>query len=174
MRLLIDANNLMFALAEVAVDADRAALASMLAAFARREGIAITAVFDGRTPHPRGGETEQEASRHAAGPVTVIYSGPRKADEVLADLVDADSSPRQLMVVSSDRQVQRHAHRRRCKVVDALDFARLLKVRPHKAQTSEPAAKTKGLSAGQLEQWLKEFGLDQIQEDKDEDLYGGK
>jgi hypothetical protein len=40
MRLLVDGNNLMFALAEVAIDADRAELPRILARFAQRQGAA--------------------------------------------------------------------------------------------------------------------------------------
>ena len=161
---LVDGNNLMFALAEVAVDADRARLPRLLEAFARREGVDVTVVLDGRPYRPRGSAAED---REYAG-VVVRYSGTRTADEVLAELVDADTAPRQLMVVSSDRQVQKQAHRRRCKVVDALDFARLLKAPPARRPPDEPKAKTQGLDKGQLNQWLKEFGLGSMSDDDGE------
>jgi hypothetical protein len=100
--------------------------------------------------------------------VEIYYSGTRTADEVLAELVDADSAPRQLMVVSSDRQVQKYARRRRCKVIDALDFARLLKAPAAPRRLSEPRDKMQGLRKGQVDKWLKEFGLGSISKDSGE------
>ena len=162
MHLLVDGNNLMFAMAEVAVDADRVQLAKMLAVFARREGLSAAVVFDGRAPRLGGGEVDSAAE------IDVRYSGTRQADDVLAELIDVDSAPRQLLVISSDRQVQRHARRRRCKIMDSVAFARLLKAPPRKSEPDEPAAKTRGLAAGQLDTWLKEFGLGSIIEDDGE------
>jgi predicted RNA-binding protein with PIN domain len=165
MRLLVDGNNLMFALAEVAIDADRAELPRILARFAQRQGVAATVVFDGRPHRPRGAE---DVPPEGPAGVEIYYSGTRTADEVLAELVDADSAPRQLMVVSSDRQVQKYARRRRCKVIDALDFARLLKAPAAPRRLSEPRDQMQGLRKGQVDKWLKEFGLGSISKDSGE------
>ena len=150
-RILVDGNNLMFALADVGVDAGRGRLSAMLGEFGRREDIQVTVVYDGPPP------------RHRAKRVTglkVHYSGRRTADEVLGELAAWDSAPRHVAVVSSDRAVQRDARRLGCKVVDALAFARQLRERPAAERTeAEPKAKRDGLDDGQVEHWMREFGL---------------
>ena len=152
-RILVDGNNLMFALAEVAVDADRARLSRMLGDYAERQGVDVTVVYDGPAPRRNDG-------RGVGDPrISAYYSGRRTADDVLDDLAGSHSAPRRLTVISRDRAVQRQARRRGCKVVDALAFARQLKVRPAKPAADEPAAKREGLAEGQLDRWLKEFGL---------------
>ena len=155
MRYLVDGNNLMFALAEVGIDADRRQLGRLLGQFARRQVADVTVAFDG--PAPRGPLARQDN----AG-ISAYYGGGRTADEVLADLVNSYSAPRNLTVVSGDRAVQRQAKRRGCKIVEALTFARRLKspaLGPAKAADDEPAAKREGLGKGQLHRWLEEFGL---------------
>ena len=152
-RFLVDGNNLMFALADVGVDADRRKLSRLLGDFAEREGANVTVVFDGPAPK------DLEAERIADLRISAYYSGRRTADDVLADLTESYSAPRQLAVVSSDRAVQRQAKRRRCKVIAASDFARQLKARPADKANGEPAAKRHGLEEGRLEHWLEEFGF---------------
>jgi uncharacterized protein len=156
MRYLVDGNNLMFALAEVGIGADREQLGRLLGEFANRQGTDVTVVFDG--PAPRGPPADR-----CGADISAYYSGGRTADDVLADLVNSYSAPRNLTVVSGDRAVQRQAKRRGCKIIEALAFARLLKASargPAKAADDEPAAKREGLSKGQVDRWLKEFGLD--------------
>ena len=140
-------------------------ISRLLAAFARRQGLDVTVIFDGRPNRRSAGDAQADT-----GAAAVRYSGARTADEVLAELVDADSAPRQLMVVSSDRQVRRHARRRRCKVVDALDFVPLLEAAAAwAAKALQAAPETQGLAKGQLNKWLKEFGLGSLANDNGED-----
>ncbi|NQU76669.1 MAG: NYN domain-containing protein [Planctomycetes bacterium] len=155
-RILVDGNNLMFALAELAVDAGRGGVGMLLADYAQRECMAVTVVFDG--PAPKAG---MRAAKRAGGlgVVSAYYSGRRTADEVIGDLIDSHTAPRRLTVVSGDRAVQKRAKRRRCKVMESLAFARVLKSRPEVKESGEPPAKQQGLPEGQLEEWLKEFGL---------------
>lgn len=152
-RLLVDGNNLMFALADVAVEADRRRLSRMLGDFARREGAEVTVVYDGPRRRPSPADNGDDPR------LTVYYSEGRTADEILAELIASHSAPRRLTIVSGDRAVQRQARRRRCQVVEALAFARQLKVRPRRATPQEPGAKQEGLGDGEADQWLREFGL---------------
>ncbi len=102
--------------------------------------------------------------------VELRYSGRgRSADDVIVELVDADSAPRRLTVVSSDRQVQKAARRRRCRVVSSEDFIRALAATPgakhHGADDRRPLTP---LSEQEVTRWLKRFGVDGA-DDKPED-----
>ncbi len=152
--MLVDGNNVMFALADRGVDAGRAMLSVLLGRYADENGLDVTVVFDGGAP--RGGE----AKRLADPRISAYYSGGRTADDVLADLIGAYSAPRNLTVVSSDRAVKRVAKRRRCKTTDAASFAEELTAPPRRPPKSiEPTAKRDGLAKGQLDKWLAEFGM---------------
>lgn len=169
MPLLIDGNNLMFALAEVGVDAGRSAVCRLVADLAAGGAGAAPAsrrahvVFDG--PPPQGTLTEQiEDTR-----IEVTYSGTRKADAILIELIAADSAPRRLTVVSTDHEIRQAAHRRRCTSMTSADFARVL-VREvlHRpsgpAGAGEPPEKRSGLTPEQVDQWLRDLGLESSEE----------
>ncbi len=151
----MDGNNVMGALAAECVDAGRSMLCGLLARFAERVAGEVTVVFDG--PPRRG-----DSARHAApSPVTVIYSVDRTADEVLVEHLRADSAPRRLTVVSSDREIRREARKRRCRVMRAEPFARsLLAPADEPPEPDEPPAKLHGLAdEDDAARWLEQFDL---------------
>lgn len=84
--------------------------------------------------------------------------GGREADEVLEELIGSDTGPRHLLVVSSDRRVQRAAQRRRARVASAEAFLARLRV-PGPAPGERLVPPT-SLSADEVDAWLKAFGLD--------------
>ena len=154
MPVLVDGNNVMYALADAGVDAGRSMLCELLRRYGRQRRVEIGVAFDGAPP------PVDEARRIADPHISIHYSGERTADDVLADLIGSCSAPRALTVVSSDRGVQRHARRRRCRILDAATFARWLTApAPDLAPPAEPDGKRNGLPAGQTEQWLDELGL---------------
>jgi uncharacterized protein len=72
----------------------------------------VLIVMDG----PRG-------ERGSHGGVRIVHSGPgRTADEVIIDLVRRSSTPRSILVVSSDREIRREATRRRSKTLSSEAF----------------------------------------------------
>ncbi len=85
------------------------------------------------------------------------------ADTVIEQLIAADSAPKRLTVVSSDHRIQRTAKRRRATAVDSdIWFAQLLRDRAARTAGSATAdvPKPEGeLSPGEVEHWLREFGL---------------
>lgn len=95
--------------------------------------------------------------------VRIIYAGRGgDADSLLEQMVRADSAPRSVTVVSSDRRVQAAARKRRAIVLSSEQFLRTLA-----ADASRPEAPTKGgakppapLAPGLVEDWLIEFGYD--------------
>lgn len=154
-RVLVDGNNVMYALRDAGVPAaGRAALCRLLGDFAAQSGLAVAVVFDGAAPR------EALAEQLADPRIEVHYSGRRTADEVLGEMIDAHTAPRRLTLVSSDHEVRAMARRRRCGRVDATTFAlRLLNPPPPRPAPVEPPEKRAGLEQGEVEQWLAEFGF---------------
>lgn len=162
--LLIDGNNLMHAFRKAGMDLGRGGLCRLLGELAAGEKIRV--VFDG--PPPRGPLAEQIADDRIA----VAWAGRPSADEVIAEHIAADSAPRRLTVVSTDRAVRRAARRRRCKVALSEDFAAaVLRAldRPKRPAPAEPAEKRLGLSGEQAEKWMKELQLDEPQSTEPEE-----
>jgi len=155
MPFVIDGNNLIYALADAGRDVGRAGLCKLLAPLLARGP--VTAVFDG--PPPPGPMARQI---ELTG-ITVNYSRGRPADEVIIEHIQANSAPRRLTVVSTDREIRQAARRRRCKSVTSQDFAVLLEKlteAPTQRRPSEPREKTDGLSGKHVDEWMKEFGFE--------------
>jgi hypothetical protein len=152
---LVDGNNLLYALAQAGADAGRGRLVILLEAMAAAQDQLVTVVFDGAESP---GSPQDE---HCHVRVKVLYAHPRTADELIEDQIAADSAPRRLIVVSSDRRLRAAARRRRCRCLPSQDFARLL-LRPpvRHPGPAEPPEKRTGLAGDQTDQWLAEFGLD--------------
>jgi predicted RNA-binding protein with PIN domain len=159
MPIVIDGYNLYHALLAVDDgwrDLSRTAMCRYVAAFVG-PGSSATIVFDGAWPNDRSAEL-------AAGDVAVTYSGPgREADEVIEHLIAADSAPRRLLVVSSDRRIRKAAAGRGCRSVKSEPFAAAVyrhHVSPPPARQSEPPEKRRGLNDLELaEAWMDYLGL---------------
>ena len=152
---LIDGNNLIYALADAGREVGRGGLCKLLAPLLARES--VTVVFDGPPPPaPMARQIEQTG-------ITVQYSSHRPADEAIIEHIQANSAPRRLAVVSTDREIRKSARRRRCKSVTSEDFAILLEklARPSTRRSpSEPPEKTDGLGGKHVADWMKEFGFE--------------
>lgn len=158
MTVMVDGNNLLHAAADAEPERPpgRTQLCQRIGAWASRYRHAALVFFDGAAPDaPR-------AAQLAAEGVEMIFSGAVTADEALIERLNAHSAPRQVLVVSSDREIRAAARRRRAVPVPSAEFWRRLerdlsRPRPRKV---EPPAKREGLSADELDQWLDEFRLD--------------
>jgi predicted RNA-binding protein with PIN domain len=158
MPLLVDGNNLLYAVCDaLGQSLSRFALASMLSRFARNQDEKITVVFDGAP-----------ASRHDQDPFDLLdiqthFAYPGPADTVLCNLLQENSAPRRLEVVSTDREIRKAARRRKAKSLRSEDFAtRLLQEldQPDPPPTVEPPEKRNGLTEDQTRKWLREFGYE--------------
>ena len=83
----------------------------------------------------------------------------QSADTLIINAVKASSSPRRLLVVSSDRRIQAEARKRRCRVISADDFLEQL------TQDAAWGRRRAGSSTPDhlprsTDYWLKEFGVD--------------
>lgn len=106
MSLIIDGYNLLHTtMPPVIAGLDEMTLCRLLAV-SRWRGESVVVVCDGQ-PKPH-------APASPVASVLLLYSGPGvSADDVIIQRIDADSTPRRLIVVSSDRQIQKAARRRR-------------------------------------------------------------
>lgn len=158
---LIDGNNLLFAAwdAEPERPVGRGALCRRLGDWARRKKRRVCVVFDGPEPG-------KELSAQIGDPdVAVIFSGPGvSADSVIMERILADSAPRRLLVVSSDRAIAAAARRRSARTEKSADFLRRLArdTAPRAGRAApEPREKRVGLEEeGATREWLREWGLD--------------
>ena len=166
MPLIIDGNNLLHSpMPPVLAGLEELGLCRLLARGPwRRQRVVV--VCDGE-PGPLRRVDSPEAD------VELIYSGPNhSADDRIIAMIDADSAPRRLVVVSDDREIQRAARRRRAKVCSTGQFIYQL-VAVARAGTkgsaggaggAGAAADAKGhaaqLDIADVNTWLERFGLD--------------
>ncbi|HDZ20753.1 hypothetical protein LCGC14_0431540 [marine sediment metagenome] len=152
---LIDGNNVLHALAEVGPELGRSGLCALLARVADPKDPTCI-VFDG----PRRGELPEGLAEVG---IEAVFCPGRKADGVIIERLQADSAPRRLVVVSTDREIRREAQRRRCQSVTSEQFSRTLMRDLRKAAARkdrrEPPEKHQGLADDQTDQWLTYFGL---------------
>jgi uncharacterized protein len=104
--------------------------------------------------------------------VELVYAGRgRSADAEIEARIAADSAPRRLTVVSSDRSIQRAAKRRRARTMDSAELIVQL-ARPARGPSpsaGEPGAKFEPLemSAQEVARWARAFGVSLDEEDED-------
>jgi len=161
MSFLIDGNNLSFALLDDEGNPlSRSGLCDRLAsALPADERVCV--VFDGPPP-------DSARAAQIAGGVHVEYAAPLSADQVIMRLIQDDTAPRRLTVVSTDREIRRAARRRRCRSVTSEQFASFVERRRHPGRPTkavEPQEKTRGLSPQQLDAWLEVFEGDRPDDD---------
>lgn len=156
MALLVDCYNVLHtAMPASLAGLDEAGLCIALDRWAR--GGRVVVVCDGSVK-PHGPEASP------AEGVELVYSGPgRSADDVIIAMIDADTAPRRLTVVSNDRTIQKAARRRRCRVMTC---ERLIGVLAAGSRGTSSAAKhgmntpMGPLNEEEVERWLEHFGID--------------
>ena len=111
-----------------------------------------TIVCDGATPPGWIGAS-------TAGIPVRFAGGGREADELLESLIAQESGPRSLLVVSSDRRIQRAAQRRRARVATSEQFLARLRA-PAGDTPNQPVRPREALTEQEVAKWLEEFGLE--------------
>lgn len=158
MPLIVDCYNLLHTtMPPVLAGLEEASLCRLLARSVWR-GRRMVVVCDG-APKPLG------VMESPVDEVELIYAGiARSADDVIVDLINESTSPRRLTVVSSDREIQKAARRRRAHAVSSDSFINeLLKMLSSPAQGPPPANKPAmppKLSENEVDRWLNHFGID--------------
>jgi predicted RNA-binding protein with PIN domain len=116
-------------------------------------------VCDGRPKPLRVSESPVDA-------VQLVFSGPhRTADDVLITLIEGDSAPRRLTVVSSDREIRKAARRRRAHSMASATFINQLAGSLGRKPRAHPNAKPDAgaMTPHQVQQWLETFGFGKSQ-----------
>ena len=94
--------------------------------------------------------------------ITVRFAAQyEEADDLIEELIRADSAPRRLVVVSSDHRLQRAARRRRAKAIDSdVWYAELVRARRERQENSAdaPARPAVPLLEEDVNYWLRQFG----------------
>ena len=163
MSVLIDGYNLMYVAGIVGhgrgpggLQRSRLALLNFLAAsLDPREVPRTTVVFDS---HDAPWGLPRSLQHHG---ITVRFAAKyEEADDLIEELIAADSAPRRLVVVSSDHRIQRAARRRRAKAADSdVWYAELIRMRREREQVSDaPARPAVPLLEEDVNYWLRQFG----------------
>ena len=144
---LIDGYNLLHSFARAkSGDEARGGLISLIQAWCERGGYRARIVFD-----PTGGMKRNEG--RGAIEIRNVPQGSTADEEILAALASTDDRT-QFTVVTNDAAIVKAAAKRGFPVVPCEEFARLITTRaagPEKADTASP---------GEVDYWMKEFGLE--------------
>jgi predicted RNA-binding protein with PIN domain len=113
-------------------------------------------VFDGTGPSDKSGFEN-------ISNLEVTFSGlASDCDTVIEHKIRASSAPGRLTVVSSDRRLRDAAHARKATSVKSEDFWKDVQRQLRRRRRSdEPRGKRDGIDAGEAEQWMRFFGLEQ-------------
>jgi predicted RNA-binding protein with PIN domain len=107
--------------------------------------------------------------------ITVLFAKRHSdADEMIEELLEECSAPRNLLVVSSDHRVQRAARHFGANFVDSDEWYRdvLAKIRQRSANAEEVAAKpNEDLTPEELNYWMRQFGEGVKQDGVNEDPF---
>ncbi len=154
--LVIDGNNLLHALRESgAVPAlGRETLVRQLERWAKTAAAKVTLVFDGAPP--AGAMARQLSSRI----LSVRFSAPRTADDLIVEFVRRASDPAMVRVISDDGAIRHEVGLRRCQHVGTGPFIQELFSPPSPPQrsTAPPPEKPSAPTADELEKWKQKFG----------------
>jgi uncharacterized protein len=137
----------------------RLALLNFLAASLEPEEVPQTVVvFDAHDPPPG---LPREMRHHGL----LVRFAPRDedADTLIEALIQQNSSPRRLTVVSSDHRIQRAAKRRRARAVDSdVWCAEVVRARRERQQAADdgPQRPSGPLLEEDVRYWLREFAED--------------
>ncbi len=159
--LLIDGYNLLFAQKKVErrrLPEAREALVLRIARYCESCGQQARVIFDfTQGPPAFGGE-----ARRRLGAVEIRYTpkGVTADDEILGTLAGTKDRTA-YTVVTSDRGIADEARRRQFEVVDSdrmlAEMERIL--REAAGKTGEAPEKLRGLAPGEVDHWMREFGL---------------
>ena len=155
MPLLIDCYNVLHeTMPPVLAGLDEAGLCVALSRSAFRHERAVV-VCDGRPKPLRASESPVPNAE------LVFSGGTRSADALIVDLIDRDTAPRRLVVVSSDREIRKAARRRRAQSWTSDRFVVELAASLGQAPPADPSSKPSGpLTDEQTRRWLDAFGVD--------------
>ena len=157
--ILIDGYNLLWAVKQTGQTTgapDDVELCRILGRYLKQIGQSGEIIFDGIGPPDKTGFDNITN-------LEVFFSGRNSdADTVIEDKIKANSAPRSLIVVSSDRRLRDAAHSRKAVSVKSQVFWNdVQKEFSKKEKLDEPTQKQQGLTEGETQHWLKLFGIEE-------------
>ena len=157
--IIIDGHNLLHTILKREEDFEAVSdivLCRLVGKYLRLTGRRGEIIFDGVGPR------DKDVFDRIGG-VEVLFAGAgTDTDTVIEEKIKANTAPKRLTVVSSDRRLRKAARTRKATAVKSEDFwTNLQKQLSRKRRAREPAAKRRGLSEGETEQWLEFFGFGQ-------------
>lgn len=127
----------------------------LISSFARLKKDKAKIVFDGIGP------PDKTPLKNIARVEVVFSSQYKEADDIIEQLIIANTAPKLLTVVSSDRRIRAAAKKRKAISISSFEFWQTLTKELSKpGKIREPREKLIGISDGETNHWLKEFGLD--------------
>ena len=150
MAILIDGHNLIGKIPGLSLGDpdDEEKLLVRLRAYRARTGKRLVVYFD-------PGITYQSPARWSQGGISVRQAGTgRRADELMISDLRRHQNPRELIVVTSDWDIQSVARQHDARVIDSASFAMELE-RP---RVEDGASDTSPLSEDEVQEWLAIFG----------------
>ena len=158
---IIDGNNLLYAMHAHAPlpHIGRETLVRVIDRWARLGSDKVTLVFDG--PTPRGGLSQQMTSSR----ITVRFSAPAPADDVIVAMVERAHRPADIRVVTSDKAIAHEARHHRCRHTNAVAF--VAELFPSDGQSPPQASpgheKPQPPAQDQIQEWIDLFDIDDDQ-----------
>ena len=104
--------------------------------------------------------TPSENSAHGPKYQTVFTGANRSADDEIMGRVASSSSAREIIVVTSDREIIRSIKANGAKHLNSAVFLQIL-IEDNKAPKKKRVHRPSGLSAELADQWKREFGIDE-------------
>ncbi|MHC4396339.1 MAG: NYN domain-containing protein [Planctomycetota bacterium] len=159
MPIIIDGHNLLWSIQKLSEDPEAITdiqLCSIISRYLRLIGENGEIIFDGTGP-PDKSRFDNISN------LEIFFAGLTvDADTVIENKIKANTAPKRLTVVSSDRRVRKATRARKATAIQSKVFwSNLRKQLSRKKTIKEPTAKRQGLSESETEQWLKFFDLDQ-------------
>ena len=156
---IIDGHNLLHSICQAGDDSQVISdvqLCRIVGRYLRRIGETGEIVFDGTGPPDKSGFDN-------ISNLEVLFAGiGTDTDTVIEEKIRANTAPKRLSIVSSDRRLRKAAQARKATAIKSETFwNNVQKQLSQKEKTKEPAEKRLGLSESETEQWLEYFGLDQ-------------
>jgi predicted RNA-binding protein with PIN domain len=157
---IIDGDNLLWALREAFDEREigtEIEMCRVLSRYFASTGEPGQVVFDGAGPADRS-EFDKITNPE------IIFAGfSRDADSVIEERLKANTSPRRVTVVSTDRRLRKAAAMRKAAGIKSEEFWELVRkeLGRKKPRKREPEEKREGLTDGETDQWMEAFGLDE-------------
>ncbi len=151
MHVLIDGHNLIGKLPDISLSDrdDETKLLRRIQQYRARTGRRVTVFFD-------SGMVYKPGSRRKVGGITIRYAPHGvTADTLIINQLRRERNPKEVLVVTSDRAIQRAARLARVEVVSSSAFAQTLSDIQSPPDSTEPEPT---LSPDEIENWLSIFG----------------